>query len=61
MSYIESLFCAVKLFFNYYRQYGADIKVIRIFNTYGPRMSFDKIESKYFHANLKCKVKKQIG
>ena len=27
------------LFFDYYRQYNLDIKVMRIFNTYGPRMS----------------------
>jgi UDP-glucuronate decarboxylase len=26
------------LFFDYYRQHGLDIKVARIFNTYGPRM-----------------------
>ena len=26
------------LFFDYHRQYGVDIRVIRIFNTYGPRM-----------------------
>lgn len=25
-------------FFDYHRQYGLDIKVARIFNTYGPRM-----------------------
>jgi len=30
--------CAETLFFDYYRQYNSDIKVIRIFNTYGPRM-----------------------
>ncbi len=27
------------LFFDYYRQHGVDIKVARIFNTYGPRMN----------------------
>ena len=26
------------LFFDYHRQHGVDIKVVRIFNTYGPRM-----------------------
>jgi UDP-glucuronate decarboxylase len=26
------------LFFDYHRQYGLDIRVARIFNTYGPRM-----------------------
>jgi len=31
--------CAETLFYDYYRQYGTDIKVIRIFNTYGPHMN----------------------
>jgi len=26
------------LFFDYYRQHGLEIRVVRIFNTYGPRM-----------------------
>ena len=30
--------CAETLFFDYHRQYGVDIRVVRIFNTYGPRM-----------------------
>src|SRR5579875_3284516 len=30
--------CAETLFFDYHRQHGVDIKVVRIFNTYGPRM-----------------------
>ena len=30
--------CAETLFFDYFRQHQLDIKVIRIFNTYGPRM-----------------------
>ncbi|WP_243669143.1 SDR family oxidoreductase [Methanoculleus chikugoensis] len=30
--------CAETLFFDYRRQHGLDIKVVRIFNTYGPRM-----------------------
>lgn len=29
------------LFFDYHRQYGTQIKVVRIFNTYGPRMQSD--------------------
>ncbi|GAA6143112.1 UDP-glucuronic acid decarboxylase family protein [Hydrogenophaga sp. 5NK40-0174] len=36
--YDEGKRCAETLFFDYYRQYGLDIKVARIFNTYGPRM-----------------------
>ena len=37
--YDEGKRCAETLFFDYYRQHGLDIKVIRIFNTYGPRMN----------------------
>ena len=36
--YDEGKRCAETLFFDYNRQYQTDIKVIRIFNTYGPRM-----------------------
>jgi len=36
--YDEGKRCAETLFFDYHRQHGLDIKVIRIFNTYGPRM-----------------------
>ncbi len=36
--YDEGKRCAETLFFDYYRQYQVDIKVARIFNTYGPRM-----------------------
>lgn len=36
--YDEGKRCAETLFFDYYRQYGIDIRVARIFNTYGPRM-----------------------
>jgi UDP-glucuronate decarboxylase len=36
--YDEGKRCAETLFFDYYRQHQVDIKVIRIFNTYGPRM-----------------------
>ena len=37
--YDEGKRCAETLFFDYHRQHGLDIKVIRIFNTYGPRMN----------------------
>ncbi|MFH1522950.1 MAG: UDP-glucuronic acid decarboxylase family protein [Patescibacteria group bacterium] len=37
--YDEGKRCAETLFFDYYREYGVDIKVVRIFNTYGPRMA----------------------
>jgi UDP-glucuronate decarboxylase len=36
--YDEGKRCAETLFFDYYRQYQLPIKVVRIFNTYGPRM-----------------------
>jgi len=36
--YDEGKRCAETLFFDYYRQHKLDIRVIRIFNTYGPRM-----------------------
>ena len=36
--YDEGKRCAETLFFDYHRQHGLDIKVVRIFNTYGPRM-----------------------
>ena len=36
--YDEGKRCAETLFFDYHRQHQLDIKVVRIFNTYGPRM-----------------------
>ena len=39
--YDEGKRCAETLFFDYYRQLKIKIKVIRIFNTYGPRMQPD--------------------
>jgi len=36
--YDEGKRCAETLFFDYHRQHNVDIKVVRIFNTYGPRM-----------------------
>jgi UDP-glucuronate decarboxylase len=36
--YDEGKRCAETLFFDYWRQHRLDIKVVRIFNTYGPRM-----------------------
>ncbi len=36
--YDEGKRCAETLFFDYHRQHKLDIKVARIFNTYGPRM-----------------------
>jgi len=39
--YDEGKRAAETLFFDYHRQYGVDIRVPRIFNTYGPRMALD--------------------
>ncbi len=36
--YDEGKRCAETLFFDYHRQHRLDVKVVRIFNTYGPRM-----------------------
>lgn len=36
--YDEGKRCAETLFFSYLRQYNLDIRVVRIFNTYGPNM-----------------------
>jgi len=36
--YDEGKRCAETLFFDYYRQHNLSIRVVRIFNTYGPRM-----------------------
>jgi len=39
--YDEGKRCAETLFFDYYRQHKTNIRVARIFNTYGPRMRPD--------------------
>jgi UDP-glucuronate decarboxylase len=39
--YDEGKRCAETLFFDYFRQHQVDIKIVRIFNTYGPRMHPD--------------------
>lgn len=38
--YDEGKRCAEALFFDYHRMHGLEIKIVRIFNTYGPRMTF---------------------
>jgi len=40
--YDEGKRCAETLFFDYHRQHGLEIKVARIFNTYGPRCTAGK-------------------
>ena len=39
--YDEGKRAAETLFFDYHRLYGLDVKIARIFNTYGPRMAID--------------------
>jgi len=39
--YDESKRCVETLFTDYHRQYGVDVRIARIFNTYGPRMAKD--------------------
>lgn len=39
--YDEGKRCAETLMMDYYRQYGVDIRIIRIFNTYGPNMDIN--------------------
>ena len=39
--YDEGKRCAETLFFDYHRQHNLDVKVVRIFNTYGPHMKIN--------------------
>ena len=39
--YDEGKRCSETLFFDYKRQYKLNVKIVRIFNTYGPRMAAD--------------------
>ena len=55
--YDEGKRAAETLFFDYHRQHGVDIKVIRIFNTYGPNMRGDdgRVVSNFIVQALKGK------
>ena len=55
--YDEGKRCAETLFFDYHRQHGLEIKVVRIFNTYGPRMHPDdgRVVSNFIVQALKGK------
>ncbi|MDY6906294.1 MAG: UDP-glucuronic acid decarboxylase family protein [Thermodesulfobacteriota bacterium] len=55
--YDEGKRCAETLFFDYHRQNGVDIRVARIFNTYGPRMHPDdgRVVSNFIIAALQNK------
>ena len=52
--YDEGKRCAETLFFDYHRQYGFQIKVARIFNTYGPRMhpNDGRVVSNFYYASV---------
>jgi UDP-glucuronate decarboxylase len=54
--YDEGKRCAETLFFDYWRQHGLEIKVARIFNTYGPRMhpNDGRVVSNFIVQALKC-------
>lgn len=39
--YDEGKRCAESLCTDFHRQYGVDVRIIRIFNTYGPKMAID--------------------
>ena len=39
--YDEGKRAAETLYFDYHREYGTDIRIVRIFNTYGPRMAIN--------------------
>ncbi len=55
--YDEGKRCAETLFFDYWRQHNLEIKVMRIFNTYGPRMhpSDGRVVSNFIVQALKGK------
>ncbi len=55
--YDEGKRCAETLFLDYYRMHGLEIKIIRIFNTYGPRMAFNdgRVISNFIYQALKGK------
>jgi UDP-glucuronate decarboxylase len=55
--YDEGKRCAETLCFDYYRTHKMEIKVVRIFNTYGPRMAFEdgRVVSNFIIQALKNK------
>lgn len=55
--YDEGKRCAETLFFDYYRQHRLQIKIVRIFNTYGPRMHINdgRVVSNFIVQALKNK------
>lgn len=61
--YDEGKRCAETLFFDYYRQNGVDIRVARIFNTYGPKMLSNdgRVISNFMYKALKNEPIKIYG
>ena len=61
--YDEGKRVAETLFFDYHRQLGVDIKVIRIFNTYGPNMNPDdgRVVSNFIVQALKERILPYTG
>ncbi len=61
--YDEGKRCAETLFFDYHRQHGLEVKVARIFNTYGPRMhpSDGRVVSNFIVAALKGEALSVFG
>ena len=55
--YDEGKRCAETLFFDYHRQHSLEIKVARIFNTYGPNMAVNdgRVVSNFIIQALKCR------
>lgn len=53
--YDEGKRVAETLFFDYYRQYGTKIQVVRIFNTYGPSMNLEdgRVVSNFIYQALR--------
>jgi len=54
--YDEGKRCAETLFFDYRRQHGLNVKVARIFNTYGPRMhpNDGRVVSNFIVSAIRC-------
>ena len=61
--YDEGKRCAETLFFDYKRQFNLNVKIFRIFNTYGPRLNFDdgRVISNFITQALKNKKIKING
>jgi UDP-glucuronate decarboxylase len=61
--YDEGKRCAESLFFDYQREHNVDIKVVRIFNTYGPYMDPEdgRVVSNFIMAALKNKPLEVYG